>query len=307
MADNTDEEHLDNPITNQSENPPDEIILATGTESITQNQDSKNMEVHHHSHTGHGKKTWKEYFWEFLMLFLAVFCGFLAEYQLEHKIERDRLKKFMLDMTKNLEYDRTRIAINLATNYSLRSSLDSFRNEIQHTLLGKANIKKLYYYAFSVGRGGQVVFNKSTITQLRNSGQLRLIENDSLTNEIIDYYDRKVYASEIYAQYLADSQNELATEQRNIFSTIGFESMLKITDSAYNNNLYNNNIENEFKNEIEKNNLKLLTTDKITLEKLHSLVLTNQMALLSYIQFLNYSNQSAEKLIAKIKLTYHFD
>jgi hypothetical protein len=135
MTDNKDEEHFDNPITNQSENPPDEIILATDT--ITQNHNSKNMEVHHHAHTGHGKKTWKEYFWEFLMLFLAVFCGFLAEYQLEHKIERDRLKKFMYDMTKNLEYDRTRIAINLATNYSLRSSLDSFRNEIQHTLLCK--------------------------------------------------------------------------------------------------------------------------------------------------------------------------
>jgi len=304
MTDNTDEEHLDNPITNQSENPPDEIILATDT--ITQNHNSKNMEVHHHSHTGHGKKTWKEYFWEFIMLFLAVFCGFLAEYQLEHKIERDRLKKFMYDMTKNLEYDRTRIAINLATNYSLRSSLDSFRNEIQQNLLGKENIKKLYYYAFTVSGSGRVVFNKSTITQLRNSGQLRLVENDSLTNEIIDYYDRKVYASELYCQYFTDSQNELETEKRDIFSTIGFESMLKITDSAYNNNL-ENNLENEFKNEIEKNNLKLLTTDKITLEKLHSLVLTNQMALLSYIQFLNYTNQSAEKLIAKIKLTYHFD
>jgi hypothetical protein len=304
MTDNKDEEHFDNPITNQSENPPDEIILATDT--ITQNHNSKNMEVHHHAHTGHGKKTWKEYFWEFLMLFLAVFCGFLAEYQLEHKIERDRLKKFMYDMTKNLEYDRTRIAINLATNYSLRSSLDSFRNEIQQNLLGKENIKKLYYYAFTASGSGIVVFNKSTITQLRNSGQLRLVENDSLTNEIIDYYDRKVYASELYCQYFTDSQNELETEKRDIFSTIGFESMLKITDSAYNNNLYNN-IENEFKNEIEKNNLKLLTTDKITLEKLHSLVLTNQMALLSYIQFLNYTNQSAEKLIAKIKLTYHFD
>lgn len=304
MTDNKDEEHFDNPITNQSENPPDEIILATDT--ITQNHNSKNMEVHHHAHTGHGKKTWKEYFWEFLMLFLAVFCGFLAEYQLEHKIERDRLKKFMYDMTKNLEYDRTRIAINLATNYSLRSSLDSFRNEIQQNLLGKENIKKLYYYAFTASGSGRVVFNKSTITQLRNSGQLRLVENDSLTNEIIDYYDRKVYASELYCQYFTDSQNELETEKRNIFSTIGFESMLKITDSAYNNNLENNR-ENEFKNEIEKNNLKLLTTDKITLEKLHSLVLTNQMALLSYIQFLNYTNQSAEKLIAKIKLTYHFD
>lgn len=304
MTDNKDEEHFDNPITNQSENPPDEIILATDT--ITQNHNSKNMEVHHHAHTGHGKKTWKEYFWEFLMLFLAVFCGFLAEYQLEHKIERDRLKKFMYDMTKNLEYDRTRIAINLATNYSLRSSLDSFRNEIQQNLLGKANIKKLYYYAFTASGSGRVVFNKSTITQLRNSGQLRLVENDSLTNEIIDYYDRKVYASELYCQYFTDSQNELETEKRNIFSTIGFESMLKITDSAYNNNL-ENNLENEFKNEIEKNNLKLLTTDKITLEKLHSLTVSNQLALFRYIQFLNYTNQSAEKLIAKIKLTYHFD
>ena len=37
------------------------------------------METHAHDlHKvpGHG---WKHYFWEFLMLFLAVFCGFLAE------------------------------------------------------------------------------------------------------------------------------------------------------------------------------------------------------------------------------------
>ena len=50
------------------------------------------MEVHHHSHPGHSgsRKKWTHYFWEFLMLFLAVFCGFLAEYQLEHKIEKNR-------------------------------------------------------------------------------------------------------------------------------------------------------------------------------------------------------------------------
>ena len=33
------------------------------------------MEVHQHAQHG-GKKSWKSYFWEFLMLFLAVFCGF---------------------------------------------------------------------------------------------------------------------------------------------------------------------------------------------------------------------------------------
>jgi hypothetical protein len=97
MADKTDEEHLDNPINNQSENPSDEIIHTTDTETINPNQESENMEVHHHAHdpaAPHHKKNWKSYFWEFLMLFLAVFCGFLAEYQLEHKIERDRGKQY---------------------------------------------------------------------------------------------------------------------------------------------------------------------------------------------------------------------
>jgi hypothetical protein len=48
------------------------------------------MEVHHHSHSS--RKKWTHYFWEFLVLFFAVFCGFLAEYQLEHKFESDREK-----------------------------------------------------------------------------------------------------------------------------------------------------------------------------------------------------------------------
>ena len=46
------------------------------------------MDVHYHSHNA--RKKWLHYFWEFLMLFFAVFCGFLAEYALEHKIEKDR-------------------------------------------------------------------------------------------------------------------------------------------------------------------------------------------------------------------------
>ena len=50
MADNTDEEHLDNPTNNQSENPPDEITPTTDTETINPNQETENMEVHHHAH-----------------------------------------------------------------------------------------------------------------------------------------------------------------------------------------------------------------------------------------------------------------
>ena len=66
------------------------------------------MEVHAHTHTA--RKKWTHYFWEFLMLFLAVFCGFLAEYQLEHKIERDREKKYIRSFIEDLKSDTLFIA-----------------------------------------------------------------------------------------------------------------------------------------------------------------------------------------------------
>ena len=61
------------------------------------------MEVHAHSHTA--RKKWTHYFWEFLMLFLAVFCGFLAEYQLEHKIEKNLELQFIKSLTTDLQDD----------------------------------------------------------------------------------------------------------------------------------------------------------------------------------------------------------
>jgi hypothetical protein len=55
-----------------------------------------------HIHILKGKK-WTHYLWEFLMLFLAVFCGFLAEYQLEHKIEKDRELQYIRSLYEDLK------------------------------------------------------------------------------------------------------------------------------------------------------------------------------------------------------------
>src|SRR6185503_13665330 len=61
------------------------------------------MEVHAHTHTA--RKKWAHYFWEFLMLFLAVFCGFLAEYQLEHQIEKERELQFVRSLANDIKAD----------------------------------------------------------------------------------------------------------------------------------------------------------------------------------------------------------
>src|SRR5437588_5849651 len=55
------------------------------------------MEVHHHGHV-HQEKKWKEYIFQFLMLFLAVFCGFLAENWREHTVEKSRAHQFLESM-----------------------------------------------------------------------------------------------------------------------------------------------------------------------------------------------------------------
>ena len=63
------------------------------------------METHaNHLHHAPGKKFW-HYFFEFLMLFLAVFCGFLAENLREKNVEHHREKQFIASMIKDIEAD----------------------------------------------------------------------------------------------------------------------------------------------------------------------------------------------------------
>jgi hypothetical protein len=51
------------------------------------------MEVHHHPHVE--KKNFKEYFLEFLMIFLAVTMGFFAENIREHFAEEKIAKEYL--------------------------------------------------------------------------------------------------------------------------------------------------------------------------------------------------------------------
>src|SRR4249919_535821 len=61
---------------------------------------------HIHKAPGHG---WKHYFFEFFMLFLAVFCGFLAENFREHYIENQRAKEYIYSLVEDLKTDTARL------------------------------------------------------------------------------------------------------------------------------------------------------------------------------------------------------
>jgi len=65
------------------------------------------MEVHHHPHVK--KKRFKEYFLEFIMIFLAVTLGFFAETIRENVTEHRRAKEFAESMLQDLREDTAQL------------------------------------------------------------------------------------------------------------------------------------------------------------------------------------------------------
>ncbi len=308
MADNTDEEHLDNPINNQSENPPDEIIPTTDTETINSIQETENMEVHHHAHdpaAPHHKKNWKSYFWEFLMLFLAVFCGFLAEYQLEHKIERERAKKYMYDMVQNLKYDTIRYNRNLRNNEILGKQLDSFRAEISMAVKGKINGNRLYELWIKTANFSSVVYNRTALTQLKNSGSFRLIKNDRLSSSISDYYERKLSASEEAEEKLRRMSERLSITSVQFFYYEPFDEMLS-TETTFKEMTADTMAKRIDKVLNNNSSLILLNSNPAELKHLYNDVALKEDAMKVYNAFLRWSRETAIALMDEINQEYHF-
>lgn len=146
------------------------------------------MEVHHHSHTS--RKKWTHYFWEFVMLFLAVFCGFLAEYQLEHQIEKDREKQFISSLIDDLKVD-----IIVCDQYIEREKgsvllFDTLCRYLDSPLLARKNGDAIYYASRVGPRTAPFINNSRTFDQLTNSGGFRLIHKTETSNRIMAYYSQ---------------------------------------------------------------------------------------------------------------------
>ena len=144
------------------------------------------MEVHAHSHTA--RKKWTHYFWEFLMLFLAVFCGFLAEYQLEHKIEKDREKQYMISLLEDLQRDTSMLQNEYQLAVRQKTIADTLIDAINNQLPTPDHIKKIYLLSSNSTRVIATSFENRTSSQLKNSGGMRLIRKKKVTDSLLSYW-----------------------------------------------------------------------------------------------------------------------
>ncbi|HJS55190.1 MAG TPA: hypothetical protein VJ765_11625 [Chitinophagaceae bacterium] len=196
------------------------------------------MEVHHHTHTSDPdshrvRKKWTHYFWEFLMLFLAVFCGFLAEYALEHKIEKDREKQFIRSLANDIKADIAQLNSVIQKRNEKIQRLDSVVALINLPNLALHG-NDIYFNAIHTARLADTRFtaNDGTLLQLKNAGGLRLIRNRAVADSLA-HYDVSIRNLEKLGEQEMQVAPEYRTIAKRVFNSLVFDRMLDENNIAH--------------------------------------------------------------------------
>jgi len=145
------------------------------------------MEVHHHPHVE--KKDFKEYFLEFIMIFLAVTLGFIAENIREHITEKNREYEYIESLTTDLNDDIKNFDSIIVFEKTGTQQLDTLIRLLNHPALAKQNGGEIYFVARQGPREFPFPITSRTLDQLKMSGGFLLIRNVKASNQIINYYN----------------------------------------------------------------------------------------------------------------------
>ena len=176
---------------------------------INEQPTTENMEIHHHPDIHHKPKKFKEYFLEFLMIFLAVTLGFFAESYREHLNDRSKEKEYIKSMVEDLKTDSSflELSINKLIPYHLMW-LDSTMHLLNiPDLLGK---DKLVYQSFMIGTAWSYNFHPTerTLSQLHSAGY-HLIRNKNASSSISQLEEQfKQFNSQI-EPFVENMQNDI--------------------------------------------------------------------------------------------------
>jgi len=247
------------------------------------------MEVHHHPKVE--KKNFKEYFLEFLMIFLAVTMGFIAENLREHFVERKKEKEYMVSLVRDLRSDVIRINARLSSNTEDIAMADSifmlFEKEDYTNTSGS-----MYYLARRLSLRNFFRPNDGTTQQLNYAGGLRLMQNERVVDSIQAYINQTIVIETLI--HLEDL--EIAEYRKSMNGVFDGIVVNKMNGTKANSNLQRLNY-----------NPALISYDKKSINNV-----TMQLAIvkgnrLKQQSIMDKLLMSAESLIHLIQKEYHLD
>ncbi|MES1215239.1 MAG: hypothetical protein ABUT20_06975 [Bacteroidota bacterium] len=246
------------------------------------------MEVHHHSHSE--RKKWTHYFWEFLMLFLAVTLGFFVENQREHIVEKKREKQYIRSMIEDLRLDTAVFTLDNRTRQEAVAMYDSVIMLLNKKNRSEFDQQRLYYLArMGLRLSPFPRVNDRTYEQMKSSGNLRLIHDSKTADRVTKYYFN---AKEIVV-------NEDQTLLR-------LQSLIEIHGKVFDGSVFREMLElKKFAINPPTGNPELITENKETLNELSVRIhYVLSILLYSYNYTVDLINEAAQ-LIDVLKNEYH--
>jgi hypothetical protein len=151
----------------------------------------------YHPHGIHHNRKFKDYIFEFIMLFIAITGGFFMENIREHIVERHKEKEYIVSLIRDIKEDTTTIQRFIRSNQKQMKGIDSLLYLLDKPF-PTIKLEELYNLTIQyLNNYNGFTPRDITISQLKNSGGLRLIENSSVSDSIVIYYSNIEYRHEL--------------------------------------------------------------------------------------------------------------
>jgi len=253
------------------------------------------MEVHHHPKVE--KKRFKEYFLEFIMIFLAVTMGFFAETIRENITEHRRAQEFAESMLRDLQEDTVQLTSYRDYFDFAASATDTLQQIVANTEPANIPSGKLYWYGLFGGAHRYFVPNDQTFQQMKSTGSLRYFTRKVASAvgrydrfcrliQSIELMDGNIYAEvrKLRAQLFDFRYNDIAN---TIFQT-------RLTDVSHSRRL----------DSFMRSNPPLLSNNRILFNQYIELV-RSRFLRRSMVGYADSTLKEASSLISELKKEYH--
>jgi hypothetical protein len=181
------------------------------------------MEVHHHPNVE--KKNFKEYFLEFLMIFLAVTMGFFAENIREKISDSRQVDEYVHSMVSDLKNDVAMYGSFDSLNIGYCNMIDTVFDLMKNN---NAASGKIYYLARRLTMMGSFIpsVNAKTYLQMTSTGAFRLIKHRQVADSIALYY-QLIKSFDYWSELQRTRVNNLIATNDKMFSAETFLSIYK--------------------------------------------------------------------------------
>jgi tRNA(Glu) U13 pseudouridine synthase TruD len=245
-----------------------------------------------HPHPVHHEKKWKDYLFEFLMLFLAVTAGFFMENQREHYTEKQRVREYARSLVQDLIRDTSMLKETISRINNSIVHIDRFAEFLEGKQISDLRNIDLYKYTFFIDGYRPYTWNRATIEQIKSSGSLRYFTNDSIVNSISAYDAFTHHMDEDYKG--DDERSDRTMEKKAELINLNYGALLQERLRTGNDSLPAETPGRELLTK-DINQLKILVNQKLIIK--NALLVRSQTELPLLIK-------NANELILKLKDAY---